>query len=64
MRAIPGQVREGQTVLIVVGAAGGIGTFAVQFAHHFGADVTGVFGTGNMDLVRSLRADHVIDCTW
>lgn len=57
-----GRIREGQKV-VIAGASGGIGTFAVQIAHHFGADVTGVCGTGNMDLVRSLGADHVVDYT-
>ena len=57
-----GGVRAGQRVL-VVGAAGGVGSFAVQIAKALGAEVTGVCSTGKVDTVRSIGADHVIDYT-
>jgi NADPH:quinone reductase-like Zn-dependent oxidoreductase len=57
-----GKVRSGQTVL-VIGAAGGVGSFAVQIAKAFGAHVTGVASTPKVDLVRSIGADEVIDYT-
>ncbi len=57
-----GAVKPGQRVL-VKGASGGVGSFAVQIAAALGADVTGVCSTGNVELVRSLGASHVIDYT-
>ncbi|MET0132018.1 MAG: NAD(P)-dependent alcohol dehydrogenase [Kibdelosporangium sp.] len=57
-----GKIQPGQRVLII-GAGGGVGTFAVQLAKQFGAEVTAVCGSAKADLVRSIGADHVVDYT-